>query len=732
MYLDTRMMLAWLPRLCMAASMATLALGWPAASSAEPLRNLPVCSTARLIPGQADRTPFCTPDRAARSISVTLRAQTGANGAARPELVGNYRVATDNFNGDYMAPVVEARPGDRLTFALENRLAPAVASLPMVHYVRPLSGPPGAALSTTLPTTLTNLHTHGLIVSPGNADDLQGHGDNPFRLLDSQPCDPSAHTAHTAHTAHGCPAARGDVVVDLPTSLPAGVYGNADGAGHPSGLFWYHPHVHGSAQHQVNGGMAGLISVGDPRQAISDPAHPGSTALQGKVDVRYLAIKDIQLSASALPEAATATAHPLADWKGDEFDPAYCGDITPTDLSQARIGAGYCRPASDGPGQHKIWLFTVNGQRYPTINVAPNRAHLWRIANLSATVSYQLHLTDAATKNDVAVRVVALDGVISSGRAAAGSGSVQVPADAIETKSIRLMPASRIEIYVPNFRKHAKVRTLVLRSSGVHTGADADMWPPIDLAEVKLAVVTHDAPEAIQLRPVQAAAASAAPSPAPASAGDGPRASSIDPRQMPLCAHSRLAANQRRVITFATDHPKDQSGTEVEVLEIGSAVVQAGSHTPLAMTPVQTMPHDMNFSRDDHACAVLGSQEVWEIVNTTREIHNFHIHQAKFRQATLAEIAASGGGAGPSVRPAASAAESSNAETDPLFGNHADALSTWHDTFPIPAGGPAGPARVFLHIAFVAPEQVGRFVYHCHILEHEDKGMMAPFEVLLP
>lgn len=60
---------------------------------------------------------------------------------------------------------------------------------------------------------------------------------------------------------------------------------------------------------------------------------------------------------------------------------------------------------------------------------------------------------------------------------------------------------------------------------------------------------------------------------------------------------------------------------------------------------------------------------------------------------------------------------------DQLFGS--GAVGVWHDTFPVPAR-----ARVFLHVAFVAPEQVGRFVIHCHILEHEDKGMMAPFEVL--
>ena len=43
---------------------------------------------------------------------------------------------------------------------------------------------------------------------------------------------------------------------------------------------------------------------------------------------------------------------------------------------------------------------------------------------------------------------------------------------------------------------------------------------------------------------------------------------------------------------------------------------------------------------------------------------------------------------------------------------------------------PAIPGRVFLNLTFKKREQIGRYVYHCHILEHEDGGMMAPIEVL--
>ena len=49
----------------------------------------------------------------------------------------------------------------------------------------------------------------------------------------------------------------------------------------------------------------------------------------------------------------------------------------------------------------------------------------------------------------------------------------------------------------------------------------------------------------------------------------------------------------------------------------------------------------------------------------------------------------------------------------------------------VDAGEP-GPGQVKLIIDFRNPDIVGKFVYHCHILEHEDGGMMAVAEVVPP
>ena len=51
----------------------------------------------------------------------------------------------------------------------------------------------------------------------------------------------------------------------------------------------------------------------------------------------------------------------------------------------------------------------------------------------------------------------------------------------------------------------------------------------------------------------------------------------------------------------------------------------------------------------------------------------------------------------------------------------------WHDTIPIPPS-----KRVYVIMSFDAEQQLGRYVFHCHILKHEDNGLMAPIEVLDP
>src|SRR6202166_2050042 len=86
--------------------------------------------------------------------------------------------------------------------------------------------------------------------------------------------------------------------------------------------------------------------------------------------------------------------------------------------------------------------------------------------------------------------------------------------------------------------------------------------------------------------------------------------------------------------------------------------------------------------------ARVGAYQHWSIVNRTAELHPFHIHQVHFL--SYAENGV------PLAHPA------------------------WLDTVNVPVGGTAD-----VILDFTDPVIKGMAVFHCHLLNHEDKGMMA-------
>jgi FtsP/CotA-like multicopper oxidase with cupredoxin domain len=88
----------------------------------------------------------------------------------------------------------------------------------------------------------------------------------------------------------------------------------------------------------------------------------------------------------------------------------------------------------------------------------------------------------------------------------------------------------------------------------------------------------------------------------------------------------------------------------------------------------------------------LGAVEEWTIRNESGELHDFHIHQTHFQ---VTEV---------------------NGAPQPFDG--------YQDIVNVPVHG-----EVKVIIPLTDPVIVGRFVYHCHLLSHEDKGMMATIEV---
>ncbi|NJK44008.1 MAG: multicopper oxidase domain-containing protein [Pleurocapsa sp. SU_196_0] len=100
----------------------------------------------------------------------------------------------------------------------------------------------------------------------------------------------------------------------------------------------------------------------------------------------------------------------------------------------------------------------------------------------------------------------------------------------------------------------------------------------------------------------------------------------------------------------------------------------------------QTFDHDRVDIR-----AKLGSVEEWTLVNNTDDEHPFHIHINDFIVTSI--------------------------NGEPVMDPHLQ------DTAMIPARG-----RVTIRQRF--EDFVGKWVMHCHILGHEDLGMMATVEIV--
>src|SRR5262249_33624236 len=95
-----------------------IAMGLPIdRARAEELAPLPICSALTgASDGLQNICSVSTNANGRRKVKVNLTAQTGTI------LVGGYTVETEHYNDSYLAPVVEAMPGDIVGARLVNRL----------------------------------------------------------------------------------------------------------------------------------------------------------------------------------------------------------------------------------------------------------------------------------------------------------------------------------------------------------------------------------------------------------------------------------------------------------------------------------------------------------------------------------------------------------------------------------------------------------------------------------
>jgi len=116
------------------------------------------------------------------------------------------------------SPTLRVRPGDLVLLKLKNELS-GFSTAQHPSMVGPFNG-----TSATMTRGATNLHFHGLSVSP------------------------SFHADDSLHTS-------------IPPSSKAFMYRFRIPRNQPPGLYWYHPHPHGHSEEQVLGGASGALIV---------------------------------------------------------------------------------------------------------------------------------------------------------------------------------------------------------------------------------------------------------------------------------------------------------------------------------------------------------------------------------------------------------------------------------------------------------------------------------------
>ncbi len=249
-------------------------------------------------------------------------------------------VKTRTYNGQIPGPTISLNPGDRIEINLRNYLPPNQGQ----H-----------SLDCPSDFNTTNLHFHGLHVSPNSLCDSAGNS-----ILSSDDViyklDPSTNGTYTEHP----------YCVWLPKD-------------HAPGTHWYHSHLHGSTAIQVSNGMLGAIIIKEPHE------------------------------------------NKIVDNSDDKVF-----------VMQEIVGEGdasiYCQKANQVPGE-----FLINGILRPTITVQRGKIQRWRFINGTASPRglMQLRLVKdvfgicdprqdpcSCTANDpVEMNLIAVDGISFYGKA---------------------------------------------------------------------------------------------------------------------------------------------------------------------------------------------------------------------------------------------------------------------------------------------------------------------------
>jgi FtsP/CotA-like multicopper oxidase with cupredoxin domain len=450
----------------------------------------------------------------------------------------------------------------------------------------------------------------------------------------------------------------------------------------PEGLYWYHPHVHGEVQAQMLMGLSGAIIVEGPQEDARRKAG---------IEERVLVVRQTQDVDAGKPQGAAMTAAPSSESGATDRNngrkPPNAIDTEHELLCTRNSGIdaislnGTPIPLGDAPDSaYAHWQIPENGMQF------------WRILNAATDAFLSLSLVDDKG-TPLPMQVVAVDGSPLTDDA----GALLPLADTLEPQFVP--PSGRLEVMVK--APSAGIRAYLVTHS-VDTGCAGDRLPERRLAIIDASPAAGAPGAGASSESASGAGRATAGAPKPGSALERAPSPRATPEGVPVAAirarslYDGLLARKtahRRVIALA-EYPRPGTDDQIDFY--------IAERRPGAVLK----PYEMG---DPPAITVqAGTTEEWTVENWTNELHAFHIHQVHFRVLAI---------------------DGERVKNSPLLDvvNVPYATATGYHS----KEGPIRPGRVLVKLSFPA-RLAGDIPFHCHLVDHEDNGMMAVLRVLKP
>lgn len=565
------------------------------------------------------------------------------------------------YNGQLTAPTLAVVPGQTVRLRLHNNLP--------VESAADCPAPDGRNHTTPNCFSITNLHFHGLHVSPaGNSDNV---------LLEINP------------------GQNFEYEVNVP-------------ADHPAGTYWYHAHRHGSTALQVSSGMVGALIVRGNRGVAQRDENGGvadiDTVLRRADNRAPLPEKIMAFQQIAYACFAPNTAIPLTTTLADGTTVWSCpaGQEGTVQFYSTQFGP----PAWPASGHYTM----VSGRMQPRFGTwngegAPIRAgdiQRWRMIHggVRDTINVQLVKAvglDAAGNEAAPDPAAGAQGQLDWVAQHCGAGAATVPqwefaVDGLTRRTATVKPNN---IMQPGYRSEVLV---AFPGPGI--------FCILDQAAPATALI-NPRPEGKSRRLLGLVKVE----PGPGITGDPvayiqQQLVAANP-DLPAAVAQQLGAGDLATFSPAADLPADQVAL---TRPVAFNIVPPAGNPPNVAPRFEINGAIYSPTRVDFA-ARLGTIEDWDVTSNLAS-HVFHIHVNPFQVIDIKNAS------GASIF----GADGSCSEPQNDRGL-CDLKRVTRDTLFIKQG-----YHATLRTAYV--RYIGEYVMHCHILDHEDQGMMLNVAVV--